>query len=52
MDDYISELIELQSEKDAEARHIAADRVLCDLLESIGYKKVVEEYNKIDKYYI
>jgi len=31
--------------------HIDADTVLCDLLEELGFKEVVELYNKIPKWY-
>ena len=40
--------IELDDKEDA---HILADKVLCDLLESLGYVEIVEEFNSIHKWY-
>jgi hypothetical protein len=34
-----------------ENRHIEADKILCEFLVSIGYKKIVDEYEKIGKSY-
>lgn len=36
---------------DVETAHEDADQVLCDLLKALGYNKVVEEYNKVEKWY-
>lgn len=36
---------------DPEVDHGNADDVLCDFLNSIGFKRAVEAYNKIDKWY-
>ena len=36
---------------DEETAHSLADDLLCILLESLGYEKTVEEYNKIEKWY-
>lgn len=38
-------------EEDTEVAHALADEVLCDLLESLGYAGLVEEYNSIHKWY-
>lgn len=35
---------------DEELGHIMADSLICDLLMKLGYKKVIEEYEKIDKW--
>jgi hypothetical protein len=32
-------------------QHVEADEVLCELLISLGYEDVVEEYRKIEKWY-
>ncbi len=40
-----------QESDDIEIAHANADGVLCQLLTSLGFKKVVEEYNKIHKWY-
>ena len=36
---------------DREAAHKEADKVLCDLLLALGYPEVVQEFNKIKKWY-
>lgn len=48
---YMKRLKEAQESSDTESAHADADEVLCDLLEALGYKKVVEAYNKVDKWY-
>ena len=47
----IAKLTELQSDGDIESAHAVADRVLCDLLTSLGHASVVETYGKIKKWY-
>lgn len=44
-------LKQLQQLNDTEASHIAADKILCDFLISLGYSHIVEEFNKVDKWY-
>ena len=36
---------------DPELAHGWADQYLCDLLDTLGYKDVVEAWNKVDKWY-
>ena len=36
---------------DQESAHADADDVLCELLEYLGFKEVVEEYHQIPKWY-
>ena len=50
--DYIRRLIALQDQADRVYTHIEADNTLCELLEKLGYKEIVEEYKKVDKRYI
>lgn len=52
-DEAIKKLKEIQNdtENDEEFCHINADNVLCDLLETLGYKEVVDEWDKIKKWY-
>lgn len=47
------QLIKLQSlcDGDWEANHVEADKILCDLLDSIGYDDIVNEWKKIGKWY-
>lgn len=47
----IEELKEWQKYNDEEVGHARADDVLCDLLSSLGYDDVVDEWKKIDKWY-
>lgn len=48
---YIKRLEQAQECADIESAHEDADNVLCDLLKDLGYDKVVEEYNKVEKWY-
>ena len=48
---YMDKLKAAQENPDVESAHADADQVLCDLLEFLGYKKVVEEYHKVEKWY-
>lgn len=36
--------------RDGEGAHYDADEVLCDLLISLGYQDVVDEWNKVEKW--
>ena len=36
---------------DTEAAHDNADKILCELLTSLGYVKTVEAWNSVDKWY-
>lgn len=47
----IEKLRVLAKSDDTEATHVEADRILCELLISLGYSDVVAEYNKIEKWY-
>lgn len=47
----IEKLKEAQNGDDPECDHGAADQVLCDLLTALGYADVVEEYDKVHKWY-
>ena len=48
----MKEVKQIYDEKDdKEEAHILADTVLCDLLESLGYVEIVEEFNSIHKWY-
>jgi len=40
-----------QLNTDIEIAHCNADEILLDLLEKLGCKEVVEEFNKIEKWY-
>ncbi len=49
--DIISKLKALQSNHDIEAAHSQADKILCDLLNSLGYDDVVKEFENLEKWY-
>lgn len=36
---------------DAESWHIKADDILCELLNELGFKQIVEEYGKVKRWY-
>jgi len=44
-------LVALQKDDDIEMEHVEADRVLCQLLVTLGYGDVVTEFNRITKWY-
>ena len=39
------------SRGDQELSHYAADVLLCDILSELGYTKLIEIYNNMDKWY-
>ena len=39
------------SKADIETSHTKADKMLCDLLIELGYKSVVDKYEKVPKWY-
>lgn len=47
----IEKLKNEQANGKTECAHINADNVLCELLTALGYSDVVEEYEKVDKWY-
>ena len=46
----LSEALEL-GKGDPEIAHVNADEVLCELLTSLGFSDVVEEFKKVPKWY-
>lgn len=49
--DCVKRLKAAQQDSDIESAHAEADQVLCDLLEAIGFKAIVREYDKVSKWY-
>lgn len=47
----IERLKSWQGPTDIEIAHGEADDVLCELLVSLGYQDVVDEWEKVDKWY-
>ena len=48
---YLNQMKQLVDIFDTEVAHSTADEILCELLLEMGYKDLVDEYNKIDKWY-
>ena len=52
IDKYIKRIdVECYNDGDTEVDHLRADNILCSLLYELGYDKVVEEYDKVSKWY-
>ena len=47
----VQEIHEIEKLNDTEDGHVLADRILCELLISLGYEKVINAYNKLNKWY-
>lgn len=47
----LEKLKDLQGYGDTEISHSKADDLLCELLLQLGYRKIVEEYRKIEKWF-
>lgn len=41
----------LHNNEDAEFAHGAADKILCNILNELGYVDIVESFNKVKKWY-
>lgn len=52
-DRYLKKLKKIQKEYagDEEVRHIEEDYILCELLEELGYTRLIEQYNSTGKWY-
>ena len=48
---YLEELVALQQVHDLEVAHIRADEILVDILKDLGLENIVNEYEKINKWY-
>jgi hypothetical protein len=47
---YIKKIKKIEDE-DQETAHVEADRILCQLLKELGFKKLVKKYQDIPKWY-
>lgn len=47
----IEQLIEQQANDDPEVNHYKADVIICELLRSLGYDDVVDEWEAIERWY-
>jgi hypothetical protein len=50
-DEFIKKLKELSDDSDTENSHITADNILCMILRLLDCDEIVEEYDKISKWY-
>ena len=50
-EEVIIELKKLQDYGDTEIDHLIADELICEFLISLGHKDIVDEYEKINKWY-
>ena len=52
-EEYLEKLKKIQDEYygDTEAKHICEDDLLCELLEKLGFHKIVSTYNDSNKWY-
>jgi len=50
-EDALAALAKCQENRDTEMAHSNADEVLCALLIELGYDDVVDEYDKVHKWY-
>lgn len=48
---YLRRLTELEDSADPEEDHIEADNILCELLRSVGFEKMADAFEKVEKWY-
>lgn len=51
MEKELIEKLKKQCTGDKENDHLVADNILCQLLVTLGYNDLVEEYHKVGKWY-
>lgn len=51
LDDALIHMQACIDSEDTEAAHDSADRILCGVLEAVGFKDLVEAYGKVEKWY-
>ena len=51
IDNFKKELSNQINNRDIESAHADADTILCNILIELGYKELVDLYNKVDKWY-
>ena len=50
-EEFCEQMKALQDEWDIEEAHGKADDILCEVLRKLGYNRIVDLYEKIDKWY-
>lgn len=51
IEDYINRIRDLANNRDVEGTHIEADKILCEVLKTLGQGELVEEFEKLEKWY-
>ena len=51
IEDYIDRIRGLANNRDVEGTHIEADKILCEVLKTLGQGELVEEFEKLEKCY-
>lgn len=51
IEDYIDRIRALANNRDTEGTHIEADKILCEVLKTLGQGELVEEFEKLEKWY-
>ena len=51
IEDYINRIRALANNRDVEGTHIEADKILCEVLKTLGQSELVEEFEKLEKWY-
>lgn len=51
IEDYINRIHALANNRDVEGTHIEADKILCEVLKTLGQSELVEEFEKLEKWY-
>ncbi|WP_205334672.1 hypothetical protein [Haemophilus haemolyticus] len=51
IEDYINRIRDLANNRDVEGTHIEADKILCEVLKTLGQSELVEEFEKLEKWY-
>lgn len=51
IEDYINRMRDLANNRDVEGTHIEADKILCKVLKVLGQSELVEEFEKLEKWY-
>jgi hypothetical protein len=49
--EFVEKMQECINDGDTESAHANADVLLCELLIKLGYKDLVTEYNKVNKWF-
>ena len=51
IEDYINRIRDLANNRDVERTHIEADKILCEVLKTLGQSELVKEFENLEKWY-